>query len=318
MKLQTGFIAVLLFLSSCRSNQLPGPSQKSDASLSFTDARQNFETQLIRKEAEQQAVLQPSVPDIRLVQYSSPVGPLSAYLTPSPDNAQKNNAQKKPAIIWVFGGFSNSIDATAWTAAPAENDQSARAFREAGIITMYPSFRGGNDNPGVKEGWYGEVDDILAAADFLSQQNGVDPNRIYLGGHSTGGTAVLLAAAASDRFRAVFAFGPVEDVAYYGAASLPFDLDNQRERAMRAPIVWLDSIQSPTFVFEGTEQSNLESLERLSQASQNSNLHFYPIEGEDHFSVLAPITPLIAAKIQQDSGPSTQISITPTELEAAL
>lgn len=312
MKLQTGFIVVLLCLSSC-SNPLLGPSPKSDASLSFTDARQNFETQLIRKEAEQQAVLQPPVPNIRLVQYSSRVGPLSAYLTSS-----SGNAQKKPAIIWVFGGFSNSIDATAWTAAPAGNDQSARAFREAGIITMYPSFRGGNDNPGVKEGLYGEVDDILAAADFLSQQDGVDPNRIYLGGHSTGGTAVLLAAAASDRFRAVFAFGPVEDVAYYGAASLPFDLDNQRERMMRAPIVWLGSIQSPTFVFEGTEQSNLESLKRLSQASQNSNLHFYPIEGEDHFSVLAPLTPLIAAKIQQDSGPSTQISITPTELEEAL
>lgn len=55
---------------------------------------------------------------------------------------------------------------------------------------MFPSLRGGNDNPGVKEGFLAEVDDVLAAADFLGKQNYVDPGRIYLGGHSTGGTLV--------------------------------------------------------------------------------------------------------------------------------
>ena len=65
---------------------------------------------------------------------------------------------------------------------------------------MFPSLRGGNDNPGNKEGFLGEVDDVLAAADFLSKQEFVDPNRIYLGGHSTGGTLVLLVAACSNKF----------------------------------------------------------------------------------------------------------------------
>lgn len=46
----------------------------------------------------------------------------------------------------------------------------------------------------------------------LAHQPYVDPNRIYLGGHSTGGTLALMTAEASDRFRAVFAFGPVSDV----------------------------------------------------------------------------------------------------------
>ena len=40
---------------------------------------------------------------------------------------------------------------------------------------MFPSLRGGNDNPGAKEGFLGEVDDVIAAADFLAKQPYVDP-----------------------------------------------------------------------------------------------------------------------------------------------
>src|SRR5436305_14755455 len=108
---------------------------------------------------------------------------------------------------------------------------------------MFPSLRGGNDNPGQKEGFLGEVDDVLAARDFLEKQPYVDPKRIYLGGHSTGGTLALLVAECSDRFRAVFAFGPIDDVAGYGRNSvfLPFDLSDPREINVRSPIYWLDS-----------------------------------------------------------------------------
>jgi dipeptidyl aminopeptidase/acylaminoacyl peptidase len=59
---------------------------------------------------------------------------------------------------------------------------------------MFPSLRGGNDNPGRHGGFYGEVDDVLAAHDYLSRQPYVDPKRIYPGGHSTGGTLALLTA----------------------------------------------------------------------------------------------------------------------------
>ena len=77
---------------------------------------------------------------------------------------------------------------------------------------MFPSLRGGNDNPGKKEGFLGEVNDVLAASEFLSRQEYVDPDRIYLGGHSTGGTLALLVAASTDKYRAVFSFGPNDDV----------------------------------------------------------------------------------------------------------
>src|SRR5205085_2693378 len=103
-----------------------------------------------------------------------------------------------------------------WQDEPPQNDQTASAYRKAGIATMFPSLRGGNDNPGFKESLFGEVDDVLAAREYLARQDFVDPKRIYLGGHSTGGTLVLLAAASTDQFRAVFSFGPVDDIRGYG------------------------------------------------------------------------------------------------------
>jgi pimeloyl-ACP methyl ester carboxylesterase len=181
---------------------------------------------------------------------------------------------------------------------------------------MYPSLRGGNDNPGFQEGFFGEVDDVLAAADYLARQDFVDPKRIYLDGHSTGGTLVLLVAASSDRFRAVFSLGPVEDVGGYGADKLPFDPADKRERELRAPERWLHSIKCPVFVFEGTEQSgNLDSLEALARASRNPAIRFHPVKGTNHFSIIAPLTRLLADKVLRDEGPTTNLTVTEAELD---
>ena len=148
---------------------------------------------------------------------------------------------------------------------------------------MFPSLRGGNTNPGIKEGFLGEVDDVLAAADYLARQESVDPKRIYLGGHSTGGTLVLLVAEATDRFRAVFSFGPASDVSYYPSEFIPFDTSNPREVKLRSPGPWLGSIHGPTFVFEGIRQGNLSSLQAMAKATKNPMVHFLPVKGENHF-----------------------------------
>jgi dipeptidyl aminopeptidase/acylaminoacyl peptidase len=158
------------------------------------------------------------------------------------------------------------------------------------------------------------VDDVLAAADYLAKQPFVDPQRIYLGGMSTGGTLVLLVAASSDRFRAVFAFGPADDVAGYGPEDLPFDTSNPREFELRSPIRWLQAIRVPVFVFEGTVRGNLASLRAMERASSNSKIRFHPIKGADHVSVLAPTARLTAGKILDDVGPEVNIVFTEEEL----
>ena len=215
------------------------------------EARQGFTTKLLREERIGEAPEEPPTSSkLKLVQYPAPLGQNADYLSADPDDGKKH-----PAIIWLVGGFSNSIGAIAWTPGPASNDQSASGFRDHGILMMYPSLRGGNTNPGHLETFLGEIDDVLAAAKYLASLDYVDPKRIYLGGHSTGGTLALLVAAASeDRFRAVFSLGPVEDVTGYGDDVLPFELSNPKEARLRAPQKWLKDIQCPTFVFEGTKQ----------------------------------------------------------------
>jgi acetyl esterase/lipase len=281
---------------------------------SFVQARKGFKTHLTRQDSANDPVPTPPAALFRQVTYPAPVGQLSAYISTAP-----TAGPKRPAMIWLVGGFCNCIGDEIWQPAPPENDQTASAYRQAGIITMYPARRGGNEGVGSKEGFLGEVDDVMAAADYLAKQPDVDPQRIYLGGHSTGGTLALLVAAASgQRFRTVFALGPVDQVANYGAENLPFDGTNQQELRMRAPKLWLGSIQVPTVVIEGTNQGNLDSLKVMAQLNQqtfkNAKLQFQPVQGATHFTLLTPTNAYLAQKILRDTGAASNIRFQPQEL----
>lgn len=277
---------------------------------SLAAARRGVQTDLRRKEKSGQPIPDPPSGLAMKVRYDAPSGKQTAYVTTIPQDGQKH-----PAIVWISGGDCNSIDDGFFQESPPNNDQTASAFRKAGIVTMYPSLRGGNDNPGFKEAFYGEVDDVIAAADFLSKLDGVDPGRIYLGGHSTGGTLAFLVAASTNRFRAVFSFGPVEDIRGYGSEFTPFNTRNSKEFDLRTPLKWVDSIQSRTFVLEGMRRpGNASSLTTLSKASHNSNVSFLAVQNANHFNILAPATRLIADKILRDVGPATNIAINEGEL----
>jgi acetyl esterase/lipase len=279
--------------------------------VSLPEARRGFHTKLDVAEGERTPAPTPPPDLFHLVKYDSPVGQLPAYVSVTPQDGKK-----RPAIIWITGGDCNSIDEGCWKEGPPDNDQSASPYRKAGIIMMFPSLRGGNDNPGSKEGFLGEVDDVLAAADYLAKQGTVDPKRVYLGGHSTGGTLVFLVAECSDRFRAVFSFGPADDVTGYPAEFLPFDVSNRREVELRSPGEWLDSIRSPVFAFEGTVDSNIGRLLLMAgRGRDNPKAHFYSVNGATHFSILAPMNRVIASKIVRDKGAAMNITITADDLK---
>jgi acetyl esterase/lipase len=216
---------------------------------SLAAARSAFTTKVALSQMGEGPVSIAPVGFFRTLKYSSPVGELSAYVTPDPKDGKRH-----PAIVWITGGDCNSIGEV-WRAAPRANDQTAAAFRRAGIVMMFPSLRGGNDNPGRREVFYGETQDVLAAAEYLAKQPYVDPDRIYLGGHSTGGTLALLTAEVSSRFRAVFSFGPVGRGTSYGEELFPIDFQklDPRESLLRWPELWLASIQRRTLVLEGQE-----------------------------------------------------------------
>jgi acetyl esterase/lipase len=279
------------------------------ATQSLADARKGFTTKLAKQYQTGEPVEDPPANVFRKVKYDAPVGKCSAYLTPDPKDGKKH-----PAIVWITGGDCNSIDPV-WKPSPPSNDQTAGQYRAAGLVMMFPSLRGGNDNPGVQENFFGEVDDVLAAAAFLAGQPYVDPKRIYLGGHSTGGTLALLVAEVPNPFRAVFSFGPADDITGYGGQfTEAVNTADRREVSLRSPGNWLHSIRCPTFVFEGTNQGNVESLRAMARKSTNPSAQFFAVKGASHFSILAPVNELVARKVVADTGNATNLSFTEAEL----
>lgn len=272
----------------------------------LAEARRGFATRLGDPQPPGEAAPEP--PGVfRLIKYPSPVGDLSAYLTPDP-----GDGRRRPAIVWITGGDCNSIGEV-WEPASREDDQTASAYRRAGMVMMFPSLRGGNDNPGRREGFLGEVDDVLAAAAYLAAQPHVDPARIYLGGHSTGGTLALLVAEVSDRFRAAFAFGPVGDVRGYGGRFVYHRPGDDRESLLRSPGYWLDSVRAPVYVIEGSG-GNIQALRSMQGACKNPRVRFLTVPGVDHFGVLSGANEAIAAKLAA-AGPAEEIALTAEELQ---
>jgi alpha/beta superfamily hydrolase len=275
--------------------------------------RAAFTTRLIRNEKENEAAGVPANPAFKAVKYPAAPGDMAAYVSIT---ASETGGKKRPALIWLVGGFGNSIGPDLVEPGPPENDQSASAFHDPELVLMYPSLRGGNQNPGQKEGLFGEVDDVLAAVKWLKLQPGVDPSRIYLGGHSTGGTLALLVAEASPDLRAVFAFGPAADVSDYGQDNLPFDVTNRTESSMRSPVSWLAAISCPVFVIEGTG-GNIDSLNELQRRNQNERIVFLPLSGEDHFSGLQKTSKILAGLILADNGPTANLPVGLKLIQAA-
>lgn len=291
----------------------PAPSKKAELPEfpeKLWEARAGFETVLVYAGPDDGPVEEPPKgAPLSLIRYPSEVGELAAYVSKDPKDGKKH-----PAIVWITGGDTNSIG-NMWTPMPPFNDQTAAQYRQAGIVMMYPSQRGGNDNPGRAESFLGEVDDVIAATKHLRTLPYVDPDRIYLGGHSTGGTLALLIAETTDVYRAVFSFGPVTQPSDYGGDYVTYDTQSIREEWIRSPVRWLDSIRSPTFVIEG-QDGNWIPLHALKGANKNPLVSFIPIRNTDHFGVLAPVNAVIAQQIVEDTGPRPKFDLKPEALEA--
>ena len=213
-------------------------------------------------------------------------------------------------MVWIAGGDCNAIDDELFRHASANNDQTAAAFWQEGMVTMFPSLRGGNGNPGRREGFFGEVEDVVAALEFVRGIENVDAERVFLGGHSTGGTLVLLVAEVTDRFRAAFAFGPVADVRSYPKQIFPFDLSDEREIELRAPVRWLDSIRRPVFIFEGADPpGNAGPLRTLAAASKNPLVHVQAVTGANHFTFLHSFHAFLARQLMSESDPIKGLAV---------
>jgi pimeloyl-ACP methyl ester carboxylesterase len=191
---------------------LPDPAQPgAETSPDLPKARAGFKTRVTPNPKYQAdgPVDPPPAKLFSVVRYPSPAGKLAAYLSPDPGDGKKH-----PAVVYAHGGF-GGINGMAFGREPFV------PFREAGFVLFCPSWRGENDNPGKYEMFFGEVDDAVASLEYLAKVPYVDPARIYMVGHSTGGTITLLTAESSPRLRAAFSFGGAPDLARVDYGTTP-------------------------------------------------------------------------------------------------
>ena len=274
--------------------------------------RKTFRTAL--KEAPEKRVPTPTPPAdlFEVVRYPAPLGSNAAYITPVREGG------KRPAVVWIHGGFNWGLGALAWAPAGRDNDQSARAFREAGLVLMLPSLRGTDDNPGAREYFLGEVDDVVAAIDFVAQRKDVDPSRIYVAGHSTGGTLALMAAVLSPRLKGAYAFGPLDDISRYATFVPVLDKIEGQELRMRNPVSFVEHLRVPTQVIEGRNGGNVGAFDALRTAAKGAPLSFLEVPGATHFSVLAPVTELLARKLMDAKADAPPVQLTEAEVREAV
>lgn len=199
---------------------------------------------------------------------------LSAFVDPP-----SASGTPRPGLVLLHGGF-----------AFGEGDwEMAQPYRSEGYVVLMPVLRGENGQPGSFSLYFDEVDDVLAAADALAQLPYVDDQRIFVAGHSAGGTLAALAAMASDRFNAAAALCGCMDQRL-NADIAPFDTGDEREFQIRSPLDYAASFQSPARLYFGDQEdwalvSTRQTATRAKQAGLDVQAVSVP---GDHFTAIEP------------------------------
>ena len=243
----------------------------------YAEARSRFRTKLMRQGPAPQAgaPVKPPV-GVTEIEYSSGELRLKAWV-----NRPADDSRQYPAVLYLHGG--NAFYRGAW--------DDAKQYRDAGFVVMTPMLRGENGQPGAWSYFYDEVDDVLAAAEYLSRQPYVDASHLFLAGHSNGGTLTLLAAMASRRFRAAasFAGASYKPEFFTRLKLMPYDTSDPRESQLRSPMAYAGSFKCPVRLYSesnGRDSVHLAGLRTAALAKRRGlDVEAVEIEG-DHVTHL--------------------------------
>jgi dienelactone hydrolase len=285
-----------------------------ESPVPLMQARAGFQTNIVNpQQIATGPAPAPPAGKFQVVRYNSAVGPLVAYLTPAPRDGQKH-----PAVIWArpsFGGIGDNE----W-----EDDSPPMIFARAGFVVMCPSWRGENDNPGKHEQFYGEVDDAVAAIDYVAALPYVNPQRVYMVGESEGGTLTLLTVEATNKLRAAFTLGGSpdfgKDLGPLGAFAedTPFNPRDKKEKRLRSAIDYIQHVRTPTFYIDGSDSGeSLEDAQKMEQRARKAGAPVSVLVLDERHDIATSVCKFIATKIKADDERSGGISITLSELQKA-
>ncbi|WP_160005244.1 S9 family peptidase [Rhizobium sp. 18055] len=201
----------------------------------------------------------------------------------------KREHKAKPGVLFLHGG--NAMGVGHWNL--------MGPYVDAGFVVLMPSVRGENGQLGNFSGFYDEVDDVLAASDRLAHLPGVDPNRLFIAGHSIGGTLAMLTAMSTHKFRAAAPISGNPDAFRFFnryPQDIRFDDDNKHEFEVRTALCYAQSFKCPVRVVHGTDES-----------------HF-----NDRAGLLASRARAGGVRIETDTAKGNHTSALPTEIEQSI
>jgi acetyl esterase/lipase len=184
-----------------------------------------------------------------------------------------------PALLYLHGG---------WALAD-EHVRECWPFVVAGFAVFAPSYRGENGNPGVHEMLWGELDDALAALAHVRNLPEVDPERVFVFGHSAGGMlAALMAFEPSLDVRLTGSIDGIYGPELFDYQLLPF-IDTPRERELRLALPHIEQLEQPHVALVGRDDLALATTQEAAKRAARAGV---PLEAVvvpgDHRQSVAP------------------------------
>ncbi|MBX4956948.1 alpha/beta fold hydrolase [Rhizobium lentis] len=242
------------------------PDEPRLAKHDYGEVRRHFRTKLLQKGPAPDKYEPLTAPaDAEKIFYRSGYGgelELAAWVS-----RYKRGRTAAPAVLFLHGG--NAMGIGHW--------QLMKPYMDAGYVVMMPSLRGENGQRGNFSGFYDEVDDVLAAAERLAHLPGVDSGRLFIAGHSIGGTLTMLTTMSTHKFRAAAPIsGNPNAFRFFNRypQDIRFDDSNVHEFEVRSALCYAHSFKCPVRVVHGTEEAHFnDRADLLARRARAVGIH---------------------------------------------
>jgi dipeptidyl aminopeptidase/acylaminoacyl peptidase len=118
---------------------------------------------------------------------------------------------------------------------------------------------------------------VLSATDRMAHLPGVDQSRMFIAGHSIGGTLTMLTAMSTHKFRAASSISGNPDAFRFFnryPQDIRFDDNNEREFEVRTALCYAGSFKCPVRVMHGTEEDHFnDRADLLARRARRSGIH---------------------------------------------
>jgi acetyl esterase/lipase len=242
---------------------------------SFLKRRAAFKSNLTYHGPSPQEGEEEPLPDgLSLVTYPSAGRDLKAWIYVPDDGRDKH-----PALVYLHGGLAFGV----------EDFDQCQIFVDAGFVVLCTSYRGENNNPGEYELFLGEVDDAVAAIQWLAEHPAVDRDKIFAFGHSSGGLMSAMLSLFDDvpiqhSGSCGGMYGP--DLFQVISNLTPFDPDDARETSMRLFVGNVAEMQRPHYAYVGVDDTLMRHRDAIQEVNQSgAALVVTEVAGDHHSSL---------------------------------